>query len=86
MNPLAYLTGRVEVRYGTITPAVRLYPGLDDLINLKTNTVTSTTGELVLDYGQGVFTLNTPCARAVSGFVTLNKGLQAGITQHRVPK
>ncbi len=78
VNPLAYLTGRVEVRYGTDTPAVRLYPGLDDLINLKTKTVTSTTGELVLNYDQGVFTLNTPCARAVSGFVTLNKDYRLG--------
>ncbi len=78
VNPLAYLTGRVEVKYGAARPAVSLYPGLDDLINLQKKTVGSTTGELNLDYGNGVFTLNAPCARAVSGFLSRQKKYKLG--------
>ncbi len=78
VNPLAYLTGRVEVKYGTEKPGVSLFPGLSELIDMDRKTVKSTTGEMSLDYGLGIFTLNTPKARAISGFLSPGKEYKLG--------
>ncbi len=69
VNPLAYLTGRVEVKYGTSSPTDSIYPELNKLADTRQKIVKSTTGEMELDYGKGVYKLNAPCARAVSGFL-----------------
>jgi hypothetical protein len=70
VNPLAFLAGRVEVVYGG-DPVNSKVANLKKYIDEQKKIVTSTTGEEKLDYGNGLFTLNTPKAQAAAGF--LNK-------------
>ncbi len=74
INPLAYLTGKVEVSYGAANSQLNVNPSLKSLINQKENTVSSVTGELNLDYKRGIFTLDTPYAKGVSGFLAGDVG------------
>jgi hypothetical protein len=59
----------VEVVYDGDPSESRVIPELDSLISTSLKKVTSVTGELELDYGTGVCTLNAPKARGVTGFV-----------------
>jgi hypothetical protein len=65
LDPLLHYAGRAQVRFGgeSATRAGDLKP----LIDRAAHTVTSSTRELVLDYGKGVLTLNAPRAQGVSG-------------------
>jgi hypothetical protein len=67
-SPLAFLVGRVEVAYGG-RPDGTLIKNLADCIDLERKTVSSMTGEIVLDYGAGVCRLDTPKAQGVCGFL-----------------
>jgi hypothetical protein len=73
VDPLAFLVGPVEVKYGGD-------PGKDAVINLSKyidgdqKTVKSDTGEIRLDYGNGLFTVDAPKAQGASGFLK-----QAGV-------
>ncbi|GMV83020.1 MAG: hypothetical protein AMXMBFR7_42040 [Planctomycetota bacterium] len=67
-NPLAYLVGPVVVKYDG-DPAKSKVIDLASFIDEEKKTVRSSTGELVLDYGQGICTLNSPKAQGVSGFL-----------------
>jgi hypothetical protein len=42
---------------------------LKNLINPEDKTVVSSTGEMTLNYGKGIFTLDTPYAKGVTGFL-----------------
>jgi len=60
---------------GPVVRAVSDDPGdssvmadLPKLLDRTNKTVTSATGELKLDWGKGLFTINTPCAQGVAGF------------------
>lgn len=78
VHPLAFLVGPVKVTYGG-DPAqdrvVDLRPYIDD----RRQTLTSITGEITWDYGQGLCRLDSPRAQGVSGFlkdqgpITLNR-------------
>jgi hypothetical protein len=68
VDPLAYLTGPVEVKFDG-DPANDKIKNLTPYIDHEKQTVRSVTGELNLDYGKGVFTLDTPKAQAVAGFM-----------------
>lgn len=67
INPLAFLVGRVEVKYGG-DPAKTTHIELTRYIDLSKKTVESVTGELRLNYGVGLCTLDTPRAQGASGF------------------
>lgn len=68
VDPLAYLVGRVEVKYDG-DPAKSVAKDLSGYIDRSKSTVRSVTGELTLDYGQGVFRVDAPKAQAVAGFL-----------------
>ncbi len=68
VDPLAFLVGPVDVKYGgdpTKTRVAELTPYIDSTRKI----VKSNTGEITLDYGLGVATLNAPKAQGVTGFL-----------------
>jgi len=68
VNPLAYLVGPVLVKYEG-DPSRSRVVDLHPFIHEDTRTVESVTGELKMDYGQGVCTLNAPKAQGATGFL-----------------
>jgi hypothetical protein len=67
VNPLAFLVGPVEVKYGG-DPAKSFISDLKPYVNAATQTIRSNTGELNLNYGSGLCIVNTPRAQGMSGF------------------
>jgi hypothetical protein len=68
LDPLLHYAGRSQVRF-TSSPAKTKAADLKPLVDHAAQTVTSTTGELKLDYGKGILTLNAPAAQGVSGLL-----------------
>lgn len=68
VDPLAFLAGPVKVRYGG-DPSNSRVTGLSQLIDHDKKTVRSNTGEIELDHGQGILTVNAPRAQAAAGFL-----------------
>jgi len=68
INPLAYLVGPVVADYDADT-ATSEVADVEQYIDEANESVTSITGELELDYGNGVCTLNAPSAQGVTGFL-----------------
>lgn len=78
LSPLTYLTGGVTTTYDSKVDTAFVSPKLPRLINTKDARVTSITGEQQLDYRAGIFTLNTPGAKAVTGFLSAKKVFALG--------
>ncbi|MFD2871736.1 hypothetical protein ACFS5N_04605 [Mucilaginibacter ximonensis] len=72
-SPLAFITGRVSVIYDSKSDTVKLWADLNKLTDMNASKVNSITGEEQLDYKNGIFILNTPKAKAVSGFLNSKK-------------
>jgi hypothetical protein len=68
VNPLAYLVGPVVTKYGG-DPAQSKVVDLAPYIDGAAKTVKSASGELSIDYGKGLCTLNAPKAQGVTGFL-----------------
>jgi hypothetical protein len=68
VDPLAFLVGRVEVEYGG-DPAKTVVTDLRKYIDKVKQTVRSITGEIRLDYGNGVCTIDAPRTQGASGFL-----------------
>ncbi len=68
IDPAAYLVGPVEVVFGG-DPSKSSVIDLKPFVDSMAKTITSATKELVLDYGQGLFTVNAPQAQGASGFL-----------------
>jgi hypothetical protein len=66
LDPLLHYAGRTEVRFVASPGSVNL-ADRKSLIDHAAKTVTSSTGELKLDYGKGLLTINAPRAQGVSG-------------------
>ena len=66
VDPLIHFVGRTNIRIDGKGGGAEI-KDLSSLINRRAQTVTSSTGELRLDYGKGVLTLNAPAAQGVSG-------------------
>jgi hypothetical protein len=69
VDPLAFLVGPVLARYGE-DPAKSYVADLGRYIDNAKKTVQSITGEIALDYGTGLCTLNAPCAQGATGFLS----------------
>ena len=68
IDPLTFYVGRV-VRSFTGRPEDSYQRSVTGLIDRESKTVASTTGELKLDYGDGVVTLAAPKAQGAAGFL-----------------
>jgi hypothetical protein len=68
VDRLAFLVGPVEVKYGG-NPAATTVIDLAPYIDRAAKRVRSVTGELMLDYGTGLCTVNAPKAQGVTGFL-----------------
>lgn len=66
-DPLSFYAGRVTRTFGE--PSSFQQQDLSKLINRAGKTVTSATGELAWDYGNGLLRVNTPRAQGVAGFL-----------------
>jgi hypothetical protein len=66
-DPLAFYAGRVERSFAKDAKPVLV--DLGRAIDAGAKTVTSTTGELRWDYGQGVLRIDSPRSQCVSGFL-----------------
>ena len=66
-DPLAFFVGRVE---RTFDPGAQpVAADLDKYIDRDAKKITSSTGEIVWDYGQGLLTVNSPRSQGVAGFL-----------------
>jgi hypothetical protein len=68
VNPLAFLVGPVQVKYGG-DPEKTTVADIKPFIDEVAKTIRSNTGEINLDYGKGLCTVNTPRAQGATGFV-----------------
>ncbi|MHA4894474.1 hypothetical protein ACXZ1K_06955 [Pedobacter sp. PWIIR3] len=73
LSPLTFLTGGITTNYGNNKNETILAENVNQLINTKQQQVTSLTKEQQLNYKNGVFILNTPKAKAISGFLNTKK-------------
>ena len=78
LSPLTFLTGGVTTSYGGSVDTLQVSAHLDQLINKSAQQVTAITGEQKLDCQKGIFTLNTPKAKGVSGFLNTVKTFPLG--------
>ncbi len=66
-NALTFLVGKVETSFD---PKDKPFEkDVSACIDMDAKTVRSDTGELAIDYGKGLGTVNTPCAQGASGFL-----------------
>ena len=66
IDPLVHLAGRTKTNITAEGGAHKL-ADLSRYIDRRAQTVVSTTGQLRLDYGRGVLTINAPAAQGISG-------------------
>jgi hypothetical protein len=78
LSPLTFLTGGVTSTYQSKQDTFTLAKDANQLIDQKASTVKSVTGQHLLNYKDGIFTLNTPQAVAVSGFLKADKVFNLG--------
>jgi hypothetical protein len=65
LDPLLHYVGRTEVEFTNKSAVVLSSP--KDSIDHSVKRIRSSTGELLLDYGNGTLTINAPAAQGVSG-------------------
>jgi hypothetical protein len=70
VNPLAFLVGPVEVKYGG-DPAPNHVADLGRFIDSPRQTVRSITGQITYNYGEGWCRLDSPKAQGVTGFLNV---------------
>lgn len=68
VHPLAFLVGPVQVSYGRDRTQSKVMD-LSPYLNPRRKTLTSITGEITWDYGQGLCLLNSPKAQGATGFL-----------------
>jgi hypothetical protein len=66
IDPLVHYAGRTDVKF-TAEGGPSTLRDLKPYVDRERQTVTSTTGQLKLDYGKGTLTINAPAAQGVSG-------------------
>jgi len=66
-DPLSFFVGRVERTFDSKAEPVAI--DLSKYIDRDKKIITSSTGEIVWDYGQGLLTVNSPKSQAVTGFL-----------------
>jgi hypothetical protein len=75
-DPLAFLVGRVERAVDSNAPPVAA--DLTKFIDRDKKIVTSSTGEIAWDFGQGVLTVNAPMSQGAAGFLAKAGAIKLG--------
>ncbi len=68
VDPLSFFVGRVERTIGE-DPGKSSFMNTTKLIDRRDKVIRSATGQLTLDYGNGLATINAPCAQGAAGFL-----------------
>jgi hypothetical protein len=80
VDPLSFYVGRV-VRTIAEKPGKSTFTNTTKLIDRTRRIVRSATGELSLDYGKGIATMNAPCAQGAAGFLQASGAVElSGVT------
>ena len=74
ISPLIHYVGRTNVTIGEKPGATKVAP-LSKFIDLKAQTVTSSTGQVKLDYSRGLLAVNAPKAKVICGNVAASGGV-----------
>ncbi len=69
VDPLAFCTGPVEVKYGGSAANNRVSDKLDTLIDSDAKKLKSVTGQMTTDYEKGVYMIDAPKIQAAAGFL-----------------
>jgi hypothetical protein len=77
IDPLAFLVGRVEVKYNG-TPTRSSAVDFSKYIDKERKIIHSMTGQIVMDYGNGLCTVNAPSAVEAIGSLSKAGELQLG--------
>ena len=81
-SPLSYLAGPVNVEYAT-SESNEINGQLSELVDFQNKKITSITGELEIDYEQGIARMDAPAAQGVCGFLNKVKDFDlSGISVH----
>jgi hypothetical protein len=75
-DPLSFFVGRVERTFDANAQPVAV--DLSKYIDRDKKIITSSTGEIKWDYGQGLLTVNSPKSQAVTGFLSKAGPIQLG--------
>ncbi len=76
VDPLLHYVGRTQVRFVKETPTDVKYHTLPQSIDRQQQRITSTTGELLLDYHQGLLTIDAPAAQGACGNLRSQKQIE----------
>ena len=66
IDPLVHFAGRTSVNF-TADGGPAVLKDLSPFVHRDSQTVTSTNGQLFLDYGRGILVINAPAAQGISG-------------------
>jgi hypothetical protein len=69
MDPLAFYVGRVLREIGNDPGTSKILSNLPELIDRDAKVVHSATGQLSLDFGRGLLTVDAPKAQGITGFL-----------------
>ncbi|MCL2641586.1 MAG: hypothetical protein FWD53_12120, partial [Phycisphaerales bacterium] len=70
IDPLVHFVGRTNIDFTPFAHGIAppdIFKDTTPFINRTAQTVTSSTGQLTLDYAKGILTINAPAAQALSG-------------------
>ncbi|MFW6303720.1 MAG: hypothetical protein ACOC2L_03785, partial [Candidatus Sumerlaeota bacterium] len=81
VDPLAFCTGPVEVKYGGSATNNRVSDQLDELIDTEDKMLKSVTGQITTDYDKGVYMVNAPKFQAAAGFLATYPAIELGDTK-----
>ncbi len=78
VDPLAFCVGPVRVRCGGSAANNRVSEKLAGLIDKEARILTSVTGQIRTDYGQGLYSVNAPKCQAAAGFLAAQPEIVLG--------
>jgi len=68
--PLAFLTGPVQTEYATSSSSIKIVEDLSEMIDPQAKRVVSATGQIALDYENGICTVDAQKTQGVTGFLS----------------
>jgi hypothetical protein len=69
VDPIAFGTGPVKVKYGGSAEKNRVSEKLEELVDWREKTFTSVTGQITTNFEEGIYQVDAPKCQAVAGFL-----------------